>query len=268
MSTSSGARLSQLIWELQAPVLTLGARARIMDTLTLAANAAVAFSGDSYLEDFDWIPPFAQPGDGNDAWSDRSQHDETDLDRYVSLDLAVGRDFEINDAVTLNLNGGVKYSTVQWTAYGGNFIYSVDGFRDLVGTAPAGTRGATFQQRFPGVFLGAEATADSGRWTFAGLIRGGVTVNASNTDHHWARDLRFENDFGPVPFATLGGRVDYAVTQRSVVFLATDVENFFRTTGNTKVYDMRTGALLAAYDNEAAMDLFAFTLRGGLKLHF
>jgi outer membrane protease len=42
-------------------------------------------SGSTYMEDYDWLEPFAQAGAPDDQWSDRSRHSNTDLDRYINL---------------------------------------------------------------------------------------------------------------------------------------------------------------------------------------
>ncbi|MBD0415798.1 omptin family outer membrane protease [Tianweitania sp. Rool2] len=48
----------------------------------------------------------------------------------------------------------------------------------------------------------------------AALLRRGVTVKASDTDHRWTRGLRFEETFGPTPFVSLGAEVDYAMSEK------------------------------------------------------
>jgi outer membrane protease len=143
----------------------LGATARFKEVWTVKANAQVGFSGSTYMEDYDWLEPFAQAGAPDDQWSDRSRHSNTDLDRYINLDVAVGRDFAVNDTTLVNLHGGFKYTNVKRTSYGGDFVYSTNGFRDDVGNLPDGEKGITYEQRYPGLFVGGEASTRFGAWT-------------------------------------------------------------------------------------------------------
>ncbi|MBX8819108.1 omptin family outer membrane protease, partial [Ochrobactrum sp. MR31] len=84
------------------------------------------------MKDYDWLmdPP---AGYGSDAWSHRSIHPDTQLNRYITADLALGHNFYVNETALLNLHGGFKYTNVKWDAYGGSYIYSRNEFRDDVG---------------------------------------------------------------------------------------------------------------------------------------
>jgi outer membrane protease len=259
-----GNRISHLIWETDAPVLTAKFKGNFKGNWTISGGATIGFSGDSHMEDYDWLA-----GDyASDNWTHRSIHPDTDLDRYLNLDIAAGYDFVLNEVATINLHGGFKYTNVKWSAYGGSYVYSVDGFRDSVGNFPDGERGITFEQRYPGLFLGAEASAKSGAWTFTGLLRGGFTINASDTDHHWMRDLRFEEEYDAIPFISLGAQVDYAVTERASIFLAGDYDHYFDKKGDTTLYDISTGAEGPTYQDGAGMEFSAFAISAGFKLNF
>jgi outer membrane protease len=264
----AGNRISHLIWETQAPVLNLKARAGFSQNWSVTGSATIGFSGDSHMEDYDWLAPYS-PSFAFDDWSHRSIHPDTDLDQYLDIDLAIGRDFQFNDQLTVNLHGGLQYTNVKWTAYGGSFTYSVGGFRDTSGNFPDGERGISFEQRYPGAFVGAEATIKNGAWTFSGLARAGVSINASDTDHHWMRDLRFEEEYSPIPFVTVGGQVDYAYSERTSFFLGGEFENFFRKKGDTVIYDIPSGAQLAGpFEDGAGMDFRSVTLTAGIKMNF
>src|SRR5690606_23091651 len=130
------------------------------------------------------------------------QHPGTQLAHYFAGDIALGKDMALGKAATLNLHGGLSYTDVRWNGYGGPYIYSDTGYRADTGTFPEGVPGISFQQRYPGVSLGASLAARHGPWTFSGQARGGVSVRASGTDHHWMRDMRFEDTYGLVPFVT------------------------------------------------------------------
>lgn len=258
-------RISQLIWKTQAPVATLGAKAVFADVWTASANAVIGFSGRSNMKDYDWLQPHWS-GWGDDDWTHRSIHPDTKLDRYINLDVALGRNFAVNETTTVNLHGGFKYTNVKWTAYGGSFIYSKNGFRDNVGTFPDGERGITFEQRYPTLFVGAEATTQIDDWTLSGLLRGGFTVDASDTDHHWMRKLRFEDEYETVPFVSVGGSASYQWSERTSLFLAGNFDKYFRTSGDTTEY--KKGVLNAKYKDGAGMDFVSATVSVGAKISF
>ena len=150
-------RISHLIWESKSPTVTGGLDVEFASGWTLRAGGAVAVRGDSHMEDYDWLEPFRTSFDFED-WTHQSVHPDTRLHHYFTGDLAVGKDIRLG-AATLNLHGGIKYTSVHWTAYGGTYTYSVAGFRDQSGGFPDGERGISFQQRYPGVFLGADPLA-------------------------------------------------------------------------------------------------------------
>ncbi|PBB29648.1 hypothetical protein CK214_24615 [Mesorhizobium sp. WSM3882] len=78
-----------MIWETGAPVLTTGLRAEVWNNWIISANAVFGFSGNSHMEDCDWLkdaPSFAELD-----WSHQSIHSGTRLDRYIDLDMAAGR---------------------------------------------------------------------------------------------------------------------------------------------------------------------------------
>ncbi|MBD0415797.1 omptin family outer membrane protease [Tianweitania sp. Rool2] len=262
-----GNRISHLIWETRAPVLTGSFNAEVSNGWRVAANGVVGFSGDSHMEDYDWLAPFA-PGSNWEDWTHQSIHPDTKLDRYVNLDIALGRDFAINDSATINLHGGFKYTNVKWTAHGGSLVYSVNGFRDTVANFPDGQSIITFEQRYPGLFLGAEATVKSGAFTFSGLARGGFTISATDTDHHWLRSLRFEEKYDPIPFISLGAKADYAITEKAGVFVAANFEKYFRKKGDSTLYDIESGNEGPTYSDSAGMDFYSVTLSAGFKLAF
>ncbi|PBB39772.1 hypothetical protein CK221_02955 [Mesorhizobium sp. WSM3868] len=64
-------------------VLTTGLRAEVWNNWIISANAVFGFSGNSHMEDCDWLkdaPSFAAQD-----WSHQSIHPETRLDRYIDL---------------------------------------------------------------------------------------------------------------------------------------------------------------------------------------
>ncbi len=135
------------------PVLTGKLTADIGSDLVFLGNLKVGLLGSGNLHDYDWLSNVRGfRGYDFDDWTHHSLS-ETNLDRYVSFDVALGHNFIINSRNTLNIHGGFKYTNVKWTAYGGSYTYSVRDFRDDEGTLPNG-KGISYEQRLPALFIG------------------------------------------------------------------------------------------------------------------
>lgn len=262
---ASGNRISHLTWETKAPVVTLSANGEFYNDWTISGNAVFGFNGDSHMVDYDWLA-----GDyAFDNWTDKSIHPDTRLDKYINLDVALGRNFTLNDAVIVNLHGGLKYTNVKSTAYGGSFVYSDSDFRDDIGNFAADQKGITFEQRYPGIFIGTEAKIKHAQWTLTGLARAGVTIGATNTDHHWVTDDRYEDKYGPIPFLSLGAEAAYQVTDNAQFTFGANFEQFFRNKGDTLKYNIASGRQEGGpFKDGAGMDFRSITLSASLKLAF
>ncbi|MDR0253935.1 MAG: omptin family outer membrane protease [Brucellaceae bacterium] len=260
-------KVSQLIWESDVPILTAATKVIFENDFTLAGNFAAGLTGNSYMRDYDWIttPP---SGYSSDAWSHRSVHPDTQLVRYWTADLALGRNFQLDETFVVNLHGGFKYTNMKWSAYGGSAIYSSEGaFRNIIGDLPDGQRGISYEQTYPVTFLGAEAVTKLDNWSFSVQVRGGLAFRADDEDHHWRRDLRFVEKFKNTPFLSLGTRADYAVSERVSLFFAGNFEQYFHRTGDTELYNMKTGQD-AFFPNGAGMKFRSFSVSGGFKYQF
>jgi len=260
-------RISHLIWESQAPSVSATLGAETSGNWTVALSGTFAGMGNSSMEDYDWLSPFAPSYDFDD-WTDRSIHPDTRLDHYFTGDIALGRNVDLVGGRSINLHAGVKYTDVKWTAYGGSYTYSNQGYRDASGTFSDGERGITFQQRYPGAFVGADFGARQGRWGFSGQLRGGAALRPSDTDHHWMRNLRFEDSYDAIPFATASARLDYAMTGTLDLFLTGTYEHYFETKGDAELYDIPSGIGFATYKDGAGMALKTATVAGGVKMRF
>jgi outer membrane protease len=262
---NGGNRISRLIWESDAPVINLGAKGVFDGDWTVSGDVRFGFGGNSHMEDYDWLGGSYD----FDDWTDRSVHPDTDLDRYIDLDIALGKNFALSEASTFNLHGGFKYTNVKWTGYGGSYVYSSGGFRNTTGTFADGEKVITFEQRYPGLFIGGEVKTTSGAWTIIGLARAGATIGASDTDHHWLNDQRFEEKYGAIPFVDLGLEAAYQVNDNSQFTLGVDFERFFRKKGSTKEYDISSGAQIGGpFEDGAGMDFQSITVSADLKVAF
>ncbi|MDC9822132.1 omptin family outer membrane protease [Devosia sp. ZB163] len=271
--SGSEALLSHLIWQSTAPMLSAGIAVKAPEGWTLAAKAQVAMSGDSYMEDFDWFGPAFVSFDSDD-WTHRSQHDDTNLDWYFNGSLLVGYDMPVSEGMRVNLNGGLKYTDVQWAAYGGSFVYSdfedgdPCGFRGCVGDFSDGEPGITYRQTFPALVAGIDGEISDGPWTVTGSAQVGATFYAQGDDHHWQRNLNFIDTLNPAPLVTLGASVRYQLGDGLDLFVEGTAEQVFTARGDTESYRITDGVYDGTYVDGGGGDLFAASLSAGLKGSF
>ncbi len=256
--------VSHLIWQTATPVLRGSIAADFGGGLSASLEGSIAGFGDSYMEDYDWL----RGTDVFDNWSHRSQHPDTHLDHYFTGAAALGYELVKDDSAVVRLHGGLKYSDVQWTAYGGTYVYSGVGFRDTPGTIPDGTAGITYRQQLPELFLGVDGEEYYGNFRVGGLLRGGITVMAVATDDHWLRNLRFVDSLYIAPTFTAGIDVGYALGENAEVTLAARYNHIFEQRGDTKTYNIATGAQTGTFTNAAAGALRSAEVTAGLKAWF
>lgn len=264
---NNGDQISKLVWESNTPVLGLNFAARFGGGYTLDASADFAVGSQNHMVDYDWLEPF-RAGFGADQWTDRSIHPDTDLNKYLNIGIALGHDFAVSETATVNLHGGFKYRDIKWTAKGGSFVYSSFAFRDTIGDFTPGEPGISYQQTMPTVFVGINGKTEIDAWTLSGQLRGGVTVNATDQDFHFARDLLFDEKYGPIPYVAASVNASYKLNDTINLFGGADFEHYFTTKGDTTVSSISTRQVLGVFPDGAGMDFTSITLKGGLSVAF
>ena len=266
--------LSLLIWQTAAPMANVEVDVKLPEQWTVKARVTAALFGDSYMEDYDWFGPDFVSYDFDD-WTHRSQHPNTNLDWYLDASLAVGRDVIVEPNARVNLNGGIKYTDVQWTAVGGSYIYSDDFDVDHAGDhfhAHTGTLadvpGITYRQQIPVLFAGLDAEVTDGQWTYEAGAQAGIALFARGDDHHWLRDLRFLDTINAAPMLGASATASYAFSDSLDLFVTGSVEKVFLSRGDTEYYDIPSGVQTGASIDAAGLELGTISLAGGLKGSF
>jgi len=262
-SAGSSDNLSLLIWQSAAPVLTTGFDAELEDGWVLSGRANIGMGGDSYMEDYDWILPYATPGSGMDNWSHQSKHPNTNLDWYFDGSLTVGKDVHKTETNTVNLNVGAKYIDVQWAASDGTYIYSDSGFRDSSGSFSG--PGITYRQQLPSLFAGVDTQTISGDWVFDVGAQAGVTFGARATDWHWARDLRFEETVAMAPTLGVNAKATYNAGENIDFFVSGEFQKVFMGRSDTSIYRESDGAFGATYPDASGAELVSASISVGIR---
>jgi omptin len=255
------AKLSQLNWKSDyISTLTGTVNVELPKEFYLSATASVGFDGNGHMADFDWL----QPGK---PWSDRSLHPDTRLDHYFVGGVEVGRMLISRNGTDIGLGAGFKYTDIQWTAWGGSYVYSVNGFRDSRGNFDPDQKGISYRQSWPVPYLGLNLSHHEGAWTFSGAVQGGLAVDADDIDDHWVRNLRFYDYFNTTPTLAVSSSVNYAVWNNAALYLSGSLDNMFRVRGDTKMVNTNNGKERWFY-NGAGGSYRSATISFGLRGNF
>lgn len=258
--------VSHLIWQTRTPVLRGSVAVDFGGGFSANLEGSTAGFGSSYMEDYDWL----LGDDTFDNWSHRSQHPDTHLDHYFTGAAALGYELVKDDTAVVRVHGGFKYTDVQWTAYGGTYVYSDPGFRDTAGTIPDGVAAITYRQQLPELFIGVDGEEQYGNFSVGGLLRGGVTFLGVATDNHYLRipPLRFVDTLYMAPTVTVGANIGYALGPNAELTLAARYDHVFEQRGDISRYNAATGALTGTFIDSAAAALRSAEVTAGLKGSF
>jgi omptin len=263
----NGREVSRLDWESKGVTLLRGSISiAATPNWSIRAEGKTGMNGDGHMTDYDWIAP-NYTSQSDDGWSHRSLHDDTRLDHYYSGSLEVNRTLVEANGRYLSAGIGGRYSEVQWSAYGGSYIYSVFNPRDLVGNFEDGERAITYRQKMPALYANVRGAQNFGAWTLSGGLEGGALLKAKALDDHWMRDLRFTDEFD-IGF-TYGGNaaVAYNLTQNIALYANGSFEMTKFDVGDTNMRDKSSGAN-ADFSDSAGAKFLAGSVSLGLKGSF
>lgn len=259
--------LSLLVWQSTAPIASIDAKARFGDGWTLRGHVDAAMSGDSSMADYDWLTyaPSLKPAD----WDNRSLSPNTNLDWYLNGEIAVGRDLPISDSFVVNVNGGLKYTDVQWTAYGGTKMYSNAGLFDNIGNLPDGAVGR-YRQQLPTVFAGVDTTLKDGPWNLDVSGKAGLILFGQSIDHHFVstppKYIIDQLNFGQVLSADM--RIGYDISDHLGAYLEGTYEKMFAGHTPSDYYVTATNTKYLHSDWRGGAELDVISFKSGLKGNF
>ncbi|MDB5553766.1 MAG: outer rane protease [Rhizobium sp.] len=255
------AKVSQLIWKSQGISTFTGDATFALDkSFYLKAAGTIGFGGDGYMADYDWFNP-------GGPWTHRSQHPDTRLDHYFALSLEAGREILSHDGTSVSLGGGLKYTDVKWSAYGGSYVYSDSGFRADRGNFPDGEKGISYQQQWPVPYLGVNLSHTEGAWSLGSALQGGIAIDADVTEDHWMRDLRFIDHFDTTPAVMISASAEYEFRPDTAFYVSGSFDHMFRTRADTDMIDKLTGGK-QKYPDGAGADYQSMTVSLGLRGRF
>jgi plasminogen activator len=144
--------------------------------------------GDGTMDDYDW----RQPGG---PWTDWSHHEDTDVTDGSMIDINGEVSFLRTSVVTLNGILGYKRDNFGWVSRGGEYIYSVNGFRDADGSFNDNALAISYEQTLEVPYFGVGIKADFGKSKLDVRTIFSPFVKGEAVDHHHMRNLVTYDDF-------------------------------------------------------------------------
>lgn len=247
-NAGSGTRLSELTWSFDNNVMVGGGLSiRFTRWLKINGDFWVAVSDDSTMDDYDWLV------DGYD-WSDWSHHEDTELTTGTMFD--VNAEFSFYRPSNFNFFGvaGIKRDNWAWDARGGDYTYSVNGFRDTTGSFPDGLLGISYEQDLLTPYFGIGMAGGSENFTFTVRLVGSPFVDASATDTHYLKDLRFEDEFSDGTMIAFDVACAYHFTGGVSIAAGFHYQDYSDIKGYTVITDLTNGQKYRTADDTAGLE--------------
>jgi outer membrane protease len=261
-----GEKISELIWDLDhAFVLNADFSFRLLPALRLNAGASFGGHIDSHMEDYDWLGLDY----GVTDWTDRSTHEDTELDYFTRVDLNLQYDFLRMPVLTLGGLLGARVTGIQWSAYGGDYVYTSDpatSFRDEIGSFTDGEIGITYEQAWLVPYIGIAASLDMGDLRISASAVGSPLAYGTDDDVHWLRDLNFLDDLEPTNFLGAAAELTYRYGPQYQFFVNATAERYFRTSGDTTLIDITSGASAYYGGDVSGADHENFQISVGMRV--
>jgi outer membrane protease len=273
---ATGHKESELFWSIdEAYVVGLTLAVRPVERLKISVGGWTPVSSRNTLDDYDWMV------DGFGDWSHWSHSPDTKLHQAYMLDARAaftlasfkrrpdnGTPRQIRHA-SLDLIAGYRWFKLDWTAYGGSYIYSSgDGIRNKIGQFPAGQPGISYEQWWETPYAGLGGCLGIDRWTFSAEVIGSLWGKGRDRDNHHMRTLLFEDSFSNVGMLGVNVGVDYDLTEHLALFARFDYEKFFEGKGPTTMTNYAIGVVERLEGDAAGGDFYAALYSLGLKLRF
>ncbi|MEA1879480.1 MAG: omptin family outer membrane protease [Campylobacterota bacterium] len=220
---------SQLIWNIDSQTM-LGLGGSLHLTPNFIMNTDFFFSvedGQSKLTNYDWQLL------GED-WTDRSIHDNTDITNAYMVDVNAEYITYRSPSISLSLLAGYKEDSLTWKAYGGEYIYSNEFFRDTKGNFSNTQLGISYEQTWSAPYIGIKMKNDFGKLNFNSKIIYSPYAEATATDSHYLRNLRTVDSFKNDTLFGVGLGMSYKYTKHLNVSANYAYQKYDTVTGNSQ----------------------------------
>ena len=175
-------KVSKLTWDLKN-VFMVGAETSIgvADRVSVNFGGWInANSGSGDMSDYDWY-------NGDDAaWTDKSDHSNTDLEEGMMLDANIDVILLARDTYTLSGVLGFRHDKFRWNAYDGNGQYSTSLYPgDRGQDVEFDGKAISYKQELYAPYLGFNFDYNRDKWTIKSYVRASAWAWGEATDTHY-----------------------------------------------------------------------------------
>jgi omptin len=260
----TGRKVSKLIWNMdQAAIAQVDLGVRLKPDMAIKLRGTFGIDGDAGMRDYDWLDESSP-----DDWTDRSIHDDTRLDRYSRIDANFQWDFVNTRPATVGALVGVRVTDIQWSAYGGDFVYSDAAFRDTSGSFDDGARVITYNQNFVTPYLGLSAGYDQGDLALNATVIASVVAKGDGEDQHWERGLEFRDDLDLSTMFSIQGEAVYRFNRNYHIFANVEYERYADTKGTTDIFDLAGNMVGVTGNDSSGADHRSLTAVAGVRFTY
>lgn len=257
-----GQKISELQWEIDNVVL-VGVEGSFDFTDWLRFNGGFwtnLTEGDNgRMDDYDWGIP-ADPRGWESCYNSRANVEQVFItDSNIEAVLLKTKYVDISGLI------GFKFDNWKWDSKDGIFTYSFNSWRGDQMTFPKGQSVIGYEQWFYTPYLGVQTNSDFGNFKLKTYVKGTICAWGEDEDHHYLRNLRFNEHIYNIKYIGAGVSGSYSFTPNIFSTITCDYQKYFRQIGHTKITDTTTGET-SKTSNSAGMDHESFFL--GIELGF
>lgn len=258
-------KASELTWNIDSLyMLGIDAELEFFERLTVNLEAWFKVTdGEGTMDDYDWQIV------GGD-WTDWSHHEDTDVTDAYMFDLSVGGAFYKTEKALFRAIVGYKADNFGWEARGGDYVYSVSGFRDAKGSFPDGELGISYEQTYSAFYLGLGTEVKVSNFKAEAKIIYAPYVYAEATDNHHMRNLVVYDtvdEFGEGNMIAIDVSGSYYFTDKLSLGLGITYQSYNTMTGDSEWHFRDDGTVYLSEDG-AGMDLSFTMITTTLKYNF
>lgn len=260
-----GRKVSELTWEIDS-LFMFGVTAELEVFGWLTAKLDTWFKatdGEASMDDYDW-----QVAGGD--WTDWSHHGDTDVTDAYIFDLSGEAAFYNSDNVVFSFILGYRADNYGWDARGGDYIYSVSGFRDRQGSFTDGLLGISYEQTHNAVYLGLGTEMNFTNFKVEARVVYAPYVYAEATDHHHLRNLvTYEtyDEFGEGDMIEIDLSGAYYFTKNLSLEVGFSYQSYSTATGDIE-WHFRDAGIVDFVEDGAGMDMSTAMISSLVKYTF
>lgn len=260
--TAGNHKASELTWQIDNLFMFgVGAHLRVQSWLTVNFDGWFkATDGDGSMDDYDWEIPGAD-------WTQWSTHEDTDVTDASIIDLNAEFAVFRTQNMALKVIGGYKRDNFGWEAYGGDFVYSVNGFRDTTGSFADGLQVIGYEQTYESPYIGAGIGVNFSKFELASRLIYSPFVQGEAIDNHYLRNLVTTDEIEDGDMIAFDISGNYLINNHLSVLMAFTYQDYDTTQGDS-LWEFRDQGVSYLIVDGAGMDLQYSLFTVSLKYTF